>query len=40
MILNKEIQKMKINVRKQIWNNKLPKQKYPLSWLIKKFMPV
>jgi len=40
--LNKgrETQKTKGKVRKQIWLGKLPHQKYPISWLIKKFMPV
>jgi len=35
-----DVAKTKGKVRKQIWLNKLPNQKYPLSWLIKKFWPV
>ena len=36
----KKVQETKGKVRKQIWLNKLPNQKHPLSWLIEKFMPV
>lgn len=35
-----EVSRTKARVRKQIWLNKLPNQKYPLSWLIEKFWPV
>jgi hypothetical protein len=36
----KETQKTKENVRDLLWNKKWPKQKYPVSWLVKKFWPV
>ena len=35
-----DVSRTKARVRKQIWLNRLPKQKRPLSWLIKRFMPV
>jgi len=40
--LNKgrDTQRTKANVRKQIWLGRLPHQKYPISWLIERFMPV
>jgi len=36
----RDTQRTKRNVKNLIWNNKLPKQKYPLSWLIERFMPI
>ena len=36
----RDTQRTKSNVRKQIWLGKLPHQKHPVSWLVKKFMPV
>jgi len=36
----RETQKTKVKVKDLFWNNKWPKQKYPLSWLVKKFWPV
>jgi len=36
----RDVQRTKANVRKQIWLGKLPKQKKPLSWLIKRFWPI
>ncbi|KKR28420.1 MAG: hypothetical protein UT61_C0050G0004 [Candidatus Woesebacteria bacterium GW2011_GWA1_39_8] len=36
----KDTQKTKENVKNLFWENKWPKQKYPLSWLIEKFWPV
>lgn len=35
-----EVQKTKNKVKDLFWNNKWPKQKYPLSWLVEKFWPV
>lgn len=35
-----EVQKTKIRVKDLFWNNKWPKQKYPVSWLAEKFWPV
>ncbi len=35
-----ETQKTKENVKKAIWDGKLPKQVHPLSWLLEKFWPV
>jgi len=35
-----EVSRCKAKVRKILWKNQLPNQKYPLSWLIEKFMPV
>lgn len=35
-----DVSRCKARVRKQIWLNKIPNQKYPLSWLIKRFSPV
>jgi len=32
--------KTKAKVRKFIWSGKIPGQKYPVSWLVKKFWPV
>ncbi len=36
----RDTQKTKNNVKDLFWENKYEKQIYPLSWLIKKFMPV
>ncbi|MCR4324222.1 MAG: glycosyltransferase [Candidatus Curtissbacteria bacterium] len=36
----KETQKTKDNVKELFWENKWPKQKRPLGWLIEKFWPV
>jgi len=36
----RDIARCKKRVKDAIWNNKLPKQKYELSWLINKFMPI
>jgi hypothetical protein len=36
----RETQKTKDNVKEVLWNNKLPKQIHPLSWLLEKFWPV
>lgn len=33
-------QRVKKNVKEAIWNMKCPYQKYPVSWLVKKFWPV
>jgi len=35
-----EVSKCKAKVRKVLWKNQLPNQKHPLSWLIKRFMPI
>lgn len=35
-----EVQKTKHKVKDLFFNNKWPKQKYPLSWLLEKFWPV
>lgn len=35
-----DTQKTKDNVKEIIWNNKLPNQIHPLSWLLEKFWPV
>src|SRR3989338_6626730 len=35
-----EVQKTKNKVKDLFWNNKWPKQKYSLSWLLEKFWPV
>lgn len=34
------VQATKKNVKDLIWNNRIPNQKYPLSWLIERFWPV
>jgi len=36
----RDTQKTKDNVKNLFWENKWPKQIYPLSWLIEKFWPV
>ena len=36
----KHVSRTKRRVRDMFWENKWPKQKYPLSWLIKKFWPI
>jgi glycosyltransferase involved in cell wall biosynthesis len=36
----RETQKTKNNVKDLFWNFKHPKQIYPVSWLVRKFMPV
>ena len=36
----RETQKTKNNVKDLFWENKWPKQKYSLKWLLKKFWPV
>jgi glycosyltransferase involved in cell wall biosynthesis len=36
----RDVSRTKANVRKQIWSGKLPHQKYPLSWLIKRFWKI
>ena len=36
----RDVQRTKENVRKQIWLGMLPKQKKPLSFLIKRFSPI
>lgn len=36
----RETQKTKNNVKNLFWENRWPKQKYPLSWLLEKFWPV
>ena len=35
-----EVQKTKNKVKDLLFNNKWPKQKYPVSWLLEKFWPV
>jgi len=39
-VSGREQLKTKARVRKLIWSGKCPKQKYPVSWLVKKFAPV
>lgn len=36
----RETRKTKEKIKDDIWNNKLPNQKYPVSWLVEKFWPV
>lgn len=36
----REVQKTKKNVKDKFWDFKHPKQKYPVSWLVEKFMPI
>lgn len=36
----KDVQKTKNYIKDKFWNMKHPKQKYPVSWLLKKFWPV
>lgn len=35
-----DVSRCKAKVRKKLWLNKLPNQKYPLFWLVERFMPV
>jgi len=35
-----DVARTKAKIRKQVWLGKLPGQKLPLSWLIKRFMPI
>jgi len=37
---SRDVSKTKKKIWDDIVNFKLPKQKYPVSWLVKKFMPV
>lgn len=36
----KDVQRTKNKVKKLFWENRWPKQVYPLSWLVEKFWPV
>lgn len=35
-----DVTRCKAKVRKLLWKGQIPNQKYPLSWLIERFMPV
>lgn len=39
-VSGRDVAKTKKNVRDLFWDNKWPKQKKPVSWLVKKFWPV